>query len=254
MALLTQLSLTQCSAADSPAAPPADRLRVQLMTSLPLVWGEGASMQSVLSGETEPAPVYRYWQQQYDMVAIDSLEKLAEQDPDRLILAQPRAMAPADLADLDAWVGAGGDVIILTDPDLAWPSALPFADPRRPLAGGLLSPLLDHWGVELTGTADAGALVEPVRMDQYSFITRVPGALAPIAGGSRADVRCTFHETGFLAHCSVGKGRAIIVADADFLDAALWPEEARRIPAQSGAIRFMDSLIRGQRQSGEAGE
>ncbi len=117
-ALLALLVLAQCSAGESPPDPPQAKPRIQLMTSLPLVWGDGASMESILSGGSEPAPIYRYWQQKYEIAAVDSLENLAVQDPDIVILAQPRAMDPADLTDLDAWVRAGGAVIILTDSDL----------------------------------------------------------------------------------------------------------------------------------------
>ena len=117
--LLALVALTQCTGEEAPPSDAQDPRSVQLMTSLPLVWGESASMDAILSGESKPAPIYRYWQKQYRITAVDSLENLAQENPDVLILAQPRAMAPADLADLDAWVRAGGAAVILTDPDLA---------------------------------------------------------------------------------------------------------------------------------------
>ncbi|NQV93556.1 MAG: hypothetical protein HQ482_00215 [Sphingomonadales bacterium] len=49
-ALLALLALAQCTATDSPPDHSQARPRLQLMTSLPLVWGEGASMESILSG------------------------------------------------------------------------------------------------------------------------------------------------------------------------------------------------------------
>ncbi|NCN85546.1 MAG: hypothetical protein GW808_06950 [Sphingomonadales bacterium] len=245
-ALAALLALAQCTAADSPPGDSQARPSVQLMTSLPLVWGDGASMESILSGDSEPAPIYRYWQNQYEMLAVDSLEDLASENPDIVLLAQPRAMAPADLADLDAWVRTGGAVIILTDPDLAWPSELPLGDPRRPLITGLLSPLLEHWGLELVALGESRAGAAKLRVGKYSFTSRGIGKLEPLASNVSPAARCDIEEAGFVAHCSIGEGRATVVADADLLDAALWPDQARRSPAKSGAVRFVDSLVREQ--------
>tara|TARA_R110001606_G_scaffold22891_3_gene77676 strand:+ start:1056 stop:1730 length:675 start_codon:yes stop_codon:yes gene_type:complete len=213
------------------------------MTSLPLVWGDDASMESILSGGSEPAPIYRYWLGRYDIAPVDSLENLAQDDPDIIILAQPRAMAPADLTDLDAWVRSGGEVIIFTDPDLVWPSPLPLGDPRRPLASGLLSPLLGYWGVELVGVGQDKAEAVDLRIGDYGFVTTGIGKLETIPTKGAADVRCKMSAADFIAQCSVGQGRATIVADADFLNAALWPESALQSPQKSGAVRFVDSLL-----------
>ena len=250
-ALAVLLALTQCTAGGSRPDIPHEDVRIQLMTSLPLVWSEGASMEAILSGQAEPAPIYRYWQDHYDVTAVDSLEQLSRDDPDIVILAQPRAMDPADLADLDGWVRAGGAVIILTDPDLLWPSALPLADPRRPLVSGLLSPLLGHWGLELVADADNSATVVTLRLGEHAFATRGIGALEPISPDSVPGARCEMAEGGILARCAIGKGRATIVADADFLDAGLWPEDARRFPQKSDAVRFLDSLVQEQIQPGK---
>ncbi|WP_156472216.1 Gldg family protein [Sphingorhabdus sp. M41] len=213
------------------------------MTSLPLVWGEGASMKTVLSGGSEPAPVYRYWQGQYDIAAVDSLENLARENPDIVMLAQPRAMDPADLTDLDTWVRAGGAVIILTDPDLAWPSELPLGDPRRPLVTGFLSPLLGYWGLELVAVGEDKAEIVDLQIGDSSFVTQGIGKLELISGKAQPDVRCKLSAADFIARCSIGQGRATIVADADLLNAALWPESATLSPQKSGAVRFVDSLM-----------
>lgn len=242
-ALLALVALAQCSAGESLPDPQHTKPRIQLMTSLPLVWGDGASMESILSGGSEPAPIYRYWQQRYEMTAVDSLENLATQDPDIVILAQPRAMDPADLTDLDAWVRAGGAVIILTDPDLVWPSRLPLGDPRRPLASGFLSPLLGHWGLELVGVAENGAEVLDLRFGNHVFASQGVGKLEPVEAGEASGVNCDWSATDFIVQCSVGKGQATIVADADFLNASLWSETARQSPQKSGAARFIDSLV-----------
>ncbi len=242
-AIAALLVLAQCSGTETPPDHRQVRPRVQLMTSLPLVWGDDASMESILSGGSEPAPIYRYWQGQYDIAAVDSLENLAQDDPDLVILAQPRAMDPADLTILDAWVRMGGDVIILTDPDLVWPSALPLGDSRRPLANGLLSPLLGHWGLELVAAAEKNTDIVDIGFGSYSFATRGVGKLEPMKASKASNVRCKTSAADFIVHCSVGRGQASVVADADFLNAALWPDLARRSPQNSGAGRFIDSLV-----------
>lgn len=246
LALAALLVLAQCTASESRPDQLHEKASIQLMTSLPLVWGESASMESILAGQAEPAPIYRYWQQQYDMTAVDSLEHLAEEDPDLVILAQPRAMDPADLADLDAWVRAGGRVIVLTDPDLVWPSALPLGDPRRPLVSGLLSPLLGHWGLELVADTENSVDIVLLRLGGHAFATRGVGMFEPVHPDAAAGARCDLNEGGVVARCVIGQGRAVIVADADFLNVALWPEKARRSPQESGAVRFVDSLVQAQ--------
>ncbi len=249
--LVALLLLAQCTG--TPPDPPPDRPRIQLMTSLPLVWGDKASMESILSGDSEPAPIYRYWRDRYDVTAVDSLENLAGESPDIVILAQPRAMDPADLADLDAWVRAGGAVIILTDPDLAWPSEWPLGDPRRPLASGFLSPLLDHWGLELVAAAEQRAALVTLRIGEHVLLTRGVGTLEQKGSAIISDVECDISEAGLIARCVIGQGQASIVADADFLHAALWPQNTGSSPQKSGAARFMDQLVQEQMDA-RAGE
>lgn len=251
-AMVVLLTLAQCTAADSPSERPAPR--IHLMTSLPLIWGDDASMESILTGGSEPVPIYRYWQEKYDMAAVDSLENLVQNDPDVVILAQPRAMDPADLTILDGWVRSGGKVIILTDPDLVWPSALALGDPRRPLASGLLSPLLDHWGLELVADAEKNMDAVELRFGSYSFATRGVGKLKPLPESRASDVGCKASAGDFIVQCSVGLGRASIVADADFLHAGFWPESVRQSPQKSGAGQFIDSLVRGHLESDSARE
>ncbi|WP_417591714.1 Gldg family protein [Parasphingorhabdus sp.] len=242
-AMAVLLVLTQCSAPETPPEQTLSKPRVQLMTSLPLVWGDNASMESILSGGAEPAAIYRYWQDQYDITALDSLERLEQDDPDILLLAQPRAMDPADLAILDDWVRSGGAVIILTDPDLVWPSALPLGDRRRPLVSGLLSPLLSHWGLELVADAQPDIDAVDLHFGDHSFVTQGIGKLKPITENRASGVRCKSSAADFIVQCSVGQGRASIIADADFLNAAYWPEPTLQSPQNSGAVRFIDSLV-----------
>ena len=41
--------------------------------------------------------------------------------------------------------------------------------------------------------------------------------------------RCTISAQGLLADCHIGKGRAVLLADADLLDAAFWEGQGMRV-------------------------
>ena len=132
---------------------------------------------------------------------------------DVLVMAQPRLLSPDELVALDAWVRGGGRVLIFADPNLAWPSLYPLGDRRRAPPITLLDPLLRHWGL----TLEAGDTV-PARHDLDGF-----GVATVAAGHWRTPQDCTSPEP-VVADCRIGKGRAILVADADMLDMRLVEE------------------------------
>ncbi len=250
--LLLSLSHCRSDAGPAQAAQATSTTSIYLMTSLPIVWGDDATMENILSGDAEPAPVYRYWQHKYDIEPVDSLEGLASADPDVLLLAQPRAMAPADLADLDSWVRGGGYAVILTDPLLLWPTELPIGDPRRPLSTGLLSPLLGNWG--LTLVARQGAVPQKVEMTFDDFVVSVlePGSFessAQVGNGAT----CRMKAERFIALCEIGSGRAVLVADADLLHESLWSIDEGEAIEEADTIRFLDMLI-ASNNSGNGGK
>lgn len=227
MLLLGMGALLQCSPASTNA--PVAKLapaKIQLMTSLPIVWGDGASMETILSGKTSPAPIYDHWQQHNDIVAVDSFEGLEGSDTDIVMLAQPPAMDPADIAAVDAWVRAGGQAIILTDPMLVWPSERPLGDKRRPLASGLLSPLLGYWGLELQMPDAAAAGNVELEFPDATIHTVGIGSFKQTAVQEDRHAECALSIANILARCKVGEGRAIILADADFLNDSLWSQSA----------------------------
>lgn len=231
--------LTGCSAQpyEGAANEGAAKEKVLLMTSLPLIWGEGASMEDVLAGNAAPAAIYKAWQERYEIEAVDSFEGLEASDADIVILAQPRAMAPADLASFDEWVRAGGRALILTDPMLVWPSELALGDKRRPLATGLLSPLLKHWGIEMLAPDEDSAGGVAMGFDDYDVQTAGVGTFAKLAPNGE----CKLINKDVMARCRIGEGQAIVVADADFLNQELWGDEA---PNKSGAVRLTDNLLK----------
>lgn len=188
------------------------RPALALMTSLPIVWGSGGAFDP----ESRPAASYRLLQREFDVRLLDAIEPLALRGIRLMLLAQPRMLAPEELVALDEWVRGGGRILILTDPQLAWPSPFPPGDARRPPESGLLAPLLEHWGLRLGGAArsveDHLAQGESVRRLRMLGTGRFAIHGPSCRGGDRP----------YLALCRIGRGAALLVADADLLADELW--------------------------------
>jgi hypothetical protein len=185
-----------------------------LMTALPIVWGEGGAFDP----NSRPSETYRALEREFAVTPIDALEPATLRGRRLLLLAQPRLLAPEELVALDDWVRSGGRVLILTDPVLAAARALPLGDVRRPPDAGLLGPLLSHWGLEL---APANSPEEPFLFAGQDGAARrllvdSPGRLA-VSG-----TLCRIVGRGLVARCAIGRGEALVVADADLLTDAAW--------------------------------
>lgn len=200
-------------------AAPRSGQRVTMITGLPLVWGEGGGdITSVLSGDGAPDPAMRALEARFAMTTIDTIttETLPTGTP--LLVVHPKALAPAELVALDTWVRDGGRALILADAFLAWEPSFPLGDTRNPPITSLLTPLLDHWGLDLILPAKGEPIV--VRQEAgYKLRFAAPGVFA---FQGRKGIRCRISQGGIVADCSVDKGRAILVADADLLDQAQW--------------------------------
>jgi hypothetical protein len=135
---------------------------------------------------------------------------------EHMLLAQPRLLRPQELVALDDWVRAGGHVVILADPLLRWPDERPLGDPRRAPVTSLFDPLMTHWGLTL----------EPARPERVERRVLASGAMIQLAGASHFAVGkgapCSLAENGLIAYCRIGKGRAVLIADADWIDDRLW--------------------------------
>jgi hypothetical protein len=207
--------------ADSRPKPP-----LALMTTLPLVWSEGG-IEADLAKDAAPHPAFTRLSVHYDITPIDDLETWASRPKHMLLLAQPRVFAPRELASIDNWVRQGGLVLILADPALQWGSLYPLGDKRRPLFTSMLSPLLNYWGVELVLPLEDEGPASMRKIGVFNIRTVTPGEWLPKQ--STAKNRCAILAKGLLADCRIGTGRAILVADADFLDAAFWEGRGMRI-------------------------
>ena len=191
-------------------APPAERPRLALLTSLPLLFGEQFALDT-----PEVAAIARI-ERSFTIIPIATADAASLKRQSLLLMAHPRAQPAEVLVELDAWVRKGGRVVILADPSLEWESSRPFGDPMRPPPDFADTGLLDHWGLRMG--------VDEER----------EGSLRAIGGS------CTVRESGLVAHCRVGRGSVSVIADADFV-MNQGEDASRRLDLMMGELRRADS-------------
>lgn len=189
-----------------PARSEVDKPTLMLLTSLPLVFGEGFSL------EGGGSPALTALEQRYRVVAISVTDASSLAQGGLLLMAHPRAQPGEALVALDRWVRRGGKVVLLADPALDWPSERPLGDPLRPPPMFADTGLLRHWGVTLTAPDERGPVASGGGHDPIVYSS--PGRLVSI------DRNCQLSRSGIVADCAIGRGRATIIADADFLNVA----------------------------------
>jgi hypothetical protein len=184
-----------------PPRATGQRPTLLLLTSLPLMFGEGFSLEGGGSSALKALET-RY------RVAPISVADPAELGKGRLLLmAHPLAQPAEDLVRLDQWVRGGGRVLLLADPMLEWPSDRPLGDRLRPPPMFMDTGLLAHWGLRLDAPDERGPRLR--KLGGYDVLTASSGSLFGT---------CDISNDRLVAHCSIGKGKATIVADADVLD------------------------------------
>ena len=179
---------------------PAARPQLLLLSSLPLVFGEDFSL------EQNGSPALKALETRYRVVPISVADPSELGKGKLLLMAQPRAQPPEDLVALDDWVRAGGRVLLLADPMLEWPSERPLGDPLRPAPMFADTGLLAHWGLRLDSPERRGP--STTMLGRFTVLAISPGQLFG---------RCAISKDRIVADCRIGKGSAIVVADADFL-------------------------------------
>ena len=193
---------------------PTGRPTLLLLTSLPLVFGEQFSLEG-------GSPALKALQGRYRVVPISVTSPEDLSKGRLLLLAQPPAQTAENLVALDDWVRGGDRVLLFADPMLEWPSSRPLGDPLRPAPIFMDTGLLQHWGVRLDAPDQRGSAIR--RLGGYEVLTASPGALSG---------KCAISPDRLVAECAIGRGRAIIVADADLLDTAdLGPGASRNLHA-----------------------
>lgn len=192
-----------------------DNQPMLVATGLPLFLGEGG-VGAILQEADQRAGIVRKLSEEHTLIPVDILDRAALARGGQLLLIQPRALSGEELVALDEWVRAGGRALIFADPSLVWPSELAIGDARRAPAITLLDPLLSHWGLIL----DFGE-----ESPEMSASATIGGFQVQVAGGGRWRTTghpCTVEERGLVADCTLGRGRALLVADADLLDDRRW--------------------------------
>ncbi len=215
LAALAGLALATLPAACQKGAAIPTGKQLAVMTALPL-FPASADVSDILNGPDQRSAVIKALEGQYRVVPLARLDQ-AQLGRSTLILAQPRGLGGDELVALDGWVRDGGTVLIFTDPELVWPVDLPLGDPRRAPPIGLLDPLLAHWALDLVSPAmtDTGP-IRQVAIGTFSVAVAWAGEWRTRNPG------CRIEANGLIADCSIGKGKALLVADADILDQRLW--------------------------------
>ncbi|MXO66466.1 ABC transporter [Altericroceibacterium endophyticum] len=237
--------------ADEVAADPARKLpELGLMGTVPIYWGNAASVEDALRVDAEPHWARAIIERSFHLKPISFLDAERLKDVSYLLLAQPRILSPQENVALDDWVRGGGRLLLFADPMMTGHSPFGLGDPRRPQGVILLSPIFDRWGLELLFTSDQQ---DHVHLAQ-GWIAPIPIFLAgEIAGRpekSTAPGACKFAAKGVLALCEIGAGHVTILADSVILDDEV-PEKNRifALEALLGQLRGESGDIAGEPDS-----
>ena len=186
---------------------------VALLSGLPLLWAPDAPPDT---RAYRPNAALRRLGGEFAIRPIDTATPSTLAGARVLLAAQPRLLSAEEIETIDRWVRMGGRALLLVDADLRWPSALPPGDPRRPPALATLAPLLAGWGVTVSRRQAGIAPIDlPVPQGRRRIVTDAPGLL-------RAEGDCRPLAGGHAASCRIGRGQALVLADADMLDDRLW--------------------------------
>ena len=206
---------TACHAEEAgPAEDPAELPELGLMGTIPIYWGEAGDFGELLAGEGSGHWARGQLEADYRLRPLDQLSDESLAGLDFLLLAQPRALGPAENVALDKWVRGGGRLLLFADPMLTGESRFAIGDRRRPQDVILLSPILSHWGLALSFDEDQPVGYTLARKDRTPIPLRLSGTFT-LAGG---DTECVIDDAQVLAECAIGEGRVLVLADAALLD------------------------------------
>jgi hypothetical protein len=223
--LLFNLMLAGCDAQE----PSAKASKWHVLTALPLFLGEG-NIDDVLSGASGESPLITRLSENRQLVPLDTLGGENLREVSYLLAVQPARLPPEELVKLDEWVRGGGRAVILADPDLVWPVSYAVGDSRAPPQSTLLDPLFTHWALTLDGQRGV-----PAHMSAQIAGERV--TLVNPGQWRAKDRNCVVSDQQLVAVCRLGKGKVILLADADIADPRLWSESGE------GNFRLIESLI-----------
>lgn len=160
-----------------------------------------------------------------------------------IIMPQPRALAPAENVALDGWVRGGGHLLLFVDPMLTQDSVFALGDKRRPMDIAMLAPLLRHWGLIMVFDREQPAGEHLGSVSDISFPVNLAGRL--VVTRKRGLCRPINHGLG--AECRIGKGRALVVADAALFET----RNSEMITLRAAALNGLISLAARHNQPGK---
>lgn len=184
-----------------------------LFTSLPIYWREAGDISAALDPNGKPHWARSLIEENRELRPLDVLSPETLKPFHDLLVAQPRALAPAENVALDEWVRGGGHLLLFADPMLTEQSAFAVGDKRRPMDVALLSPILSHWDLELR--FDPAQQQGEVERDVLGVDvpTNLAGRFA-----TRGQSNCMVWGDGLSVTCAIGKGRVVAIADAAVLE------------------------------------
>lgn len=222
-ALAVLLAILAALATWAMARGAAEKPPLAMMTSLPIVWNEAASIADTLDSSQAPHWARGVVEEGYRIDPLDTLTTESLRGHNYLMLAQPRPLGPAENVALDNWVRGGGRLLLFADPFLTEHSRFAIGDRRRPQDVVLLSPILRRWGLELTFSEDQGETETSIDLWDESLPVRLSGALV-----ASPSARCTSLAKATVAQCRIGRGRVTVIADAALLESERDDRNARR--------------------------
>ncbi len=203
-----------------------ERQPLGLVTSLPIYWADGADIATIIGDDAELPWQRQLLEERYHLVPLDSLapssSTVGDQPAsaplsqiDRLLIAQPRGLSPADNVALDDWVHGGGHLLYILDPMLTGDYAAPLGDPRNPVFAAMIPPVFKRWGLSVQ--FDERQPLEPVEVETGAGTIPVmmAGQLLQLQSD---DESCRLEGEGILAECRIGKGKVTVLADAFLLE------------------------------------
>ena len=207
-----------CSARDDAPEVEAQaaKPKLGLFTTLPIYWGEGG-MEAIIAGNSAPDWVRVELETKFELVPLDTLETDALEGIDRVLLAQPRPLAPSENVAFDQFLAGGGTALILADPMLTRHSDYGIGDRRRPQDVVVLSPILNRLGVRLQFDEEQPQGERIVNVDGRQYPVHLAGSFEKVESGSSSRT-CDVLDGALLAHCANGQGEAFLYADAALLD------------------------------------
>lgn len=195
---------------------------IGLYSTLPIAWNESEDVRGLLADRDAPSWVITALRERGRVVPLDTLADKAGALPlprdGVLVLAQPRALTAQENVALDAWVQAGGRVLLFADPMLTAPTRFAPGDPRRPQDVALLSPILARWGLVLEFDEAQPAGERRVALREGALPVNLAGGWRKSGMDGETVGTCTIEAPGLLADCHAGKGRIVALADAAVLE------------------------------------